>query len=131
MKNLENFTIADYLAIFRRRIWYVVVVTILTSVGAVAYALQLPSIYRSETTIAMTPRLVPEDYIRSLDRQTNNDQMEFVRQQLQSRTFLQRIIQEFHLAEPGPEGFSDGALFGVGRRIEINVITTNAFKLAF
>jgi succinoglycan biosynthesis transport protein ExoP len=131
MTNLESLTINDYLTIFRRRIWYVVVVTILVTAGTVVYVKTLPAIYRSETTIAMSSRLVPEDYIRSLDRQTNNDQMEFVRQQLQSRTFLQGIIQEFHLAEPGPEGFSDGALFGIGKRIEILPITTTTFKLAF
>ncbi len=131
MTNLENLSINDYIAIFRRRIWYVVVITILVTAGVVVYALQLPPIYRSETTIAMSARLVPEDYIRSIDRRTNSDQMDFVRQQLQSRTFLQGIIQEFRLAEPGPEGFSDGALSGVGKRIEINVLTTSAFKLAF
>jgi polysaccharide biosynthesis transport protein len=131
MKNLESLTIGDYIAIFRRRIWYVLVITVLVSVGAVLYALQLPPVFRSETTIAMSARLVPEDYIRSIDRQTNSDQMDFVRQQLQSRIFLQAIIREFHLAEPGPEGLSDGALFGVGKRIEINVLTASAFKLAF
>jgi polysaccharide chain length determinant protein (PEP-CTERM system associated) len=131
MKKLENLTISDYIAIFRRRIWYVLGVTVLVSAGAVWYALQLPLIFRSETTIAMSSRLVPEDYIRSIDRQTNSDQMDFVRQQLQSRIFLEGIIREFHLADPGPEGFSDGALFGVGKRIEVNVLTASAFKLAF
>jgi polysaccharide chain length determinant protein (PEP-CTERM system associated) len=131
MTNLENLTISDYIAIFRRRIWYVVVITILVTAGTVVYALQLPPIYKSETTIAMATRLVPEDYIRSLDRQTNADQMDFVRQQLQSRTFLQGIIQEFQLAAPGPEGYSDGALLGVGKRIEIGILTTSSFKLAF
>src|SRR6266446_1164682 len=131
MTNLENLSINDYIAIFRRRIWYVVVITILVTAGVVVYALQLDPIYKSETTIAMATRLVPEDYIRSLDRQTNADQMDFVRQQLQSRTFLQGIIQEFHLAAPGPEGYSDGALSGVGKRIEITILTTSSFKLAF
>jgi len=131
MTNLENLSINDYIAIFRRRIWYVVVITILVTVGVAVYAMKLPPIYRSETTIAMSARLVPEDYIRSIDRRTNSDQMDFVRQQLQSRTFLQGIIQEFRLAEPGPEGFSDSALAGVGKRIEIAVLTTSAFKLAF
>src|SRR5688572_1973396 len=131
MKALENLTIHDYLAIFRRRMWYVVMITGFISVGTVLYVLRLPSIYQSETTIAITGRLVPEDYIRSIDRQTSSDQMNFVRQQLQSRIFLEGIIREFHLAEPGPEGFSDGALFGVGKRIEVRTLTSSAFKLAF
>jgi polysaccharide chain length determinant protein (PEP-CTERM system associated) len=131
MKNVESLTVSDYIAIFRRRMWYVIVITILVTSGAVVYALRLTPVYKSETTIAVSGRLLPEDYIQSIDRQTSTDQMDFVRQQLQSRTFLEGIIRELHLADPGPEGFSDGALSGVGKRIEINILTAAAFKLAF
>src|SRR2546423_1282448 len=105
MRSLENLTVSDYVATFRRRIWYVVVITILVTIGTVMYARTLPSIYKSETTIAVAARLVPEEVIRSIDHQTTPEQMEFARQQLQSRTFVQGIIAEFHLADPGPEGY--------------------------
>jgi polysaccharide chain length determinant protein (PEP-CTERM system associated) len=128
MKNLENLTVSDYIAIFRRRLWYVLVITVLVTAGTVIYVKQLPSIYRSETTIAIAGRFLPEDYIRSMDRQTDANRMDFVRQQLQSRSFLEGIVQEFHLA--GPDGLQRAAEV-VGSKIEITVFTSNAFKLGF
>ena len=128
MKNLENLTVSDYLDIARRRIWYAIITTVLASVGTVYYAWQIPSIYKSETTIAISNRFLPESYLPSIDRQTINDRMDFVRQQLQSRTFLEGIVQEFRLA--GPDGV-DRAAEVLRSKIEISVSTPNTFKLGF
>jgi polysaccharide biosynthesis transport protein len=128
MKSIENLTVSDYITIFRRRFWYVVVPTILATAATAFYVKQLPSIYRSETTIAINSRFLPEDYIKSIDRQSTADRMDFVRQQLQNRSFLEGIVQEFRLA--GPEGFQRAAEV-VGSKIEITVFTQTAFKLGF
>ena len=116
MKSLENLTVSDYITSFRRRFWYVAVTAILVTAGTAVYVKQLPAIYRSETTIAISGRFLPEDYIKSIDRQTNADRMNFVRQRLQSRNFLEGIVQEFRLA--GPDGLQRAAEV-VGGRIEI------------
>src|SRR5438093_12529386 len=128
MKNFENLTISDYIDIARRRIWYVVITTILIAAGTVLYALRLPPIYKSETTIAISSRFLPENYLPTIDRQTINDRMDFARQQLQSRTFLEGILEEFHLA--GPEGV-EKAVEVIRNKIEITVLSTNTFKLGF
>src|SRR6266446_4717036 len=128
MKSFENLTINDYIAIFRRRLWYVPVTTIIVATAIALYVRKLPSIYRSETTIAISSRFLPEDYIRSIDRQTGADQMDFVRQQLQNRGFLEAIVKEFHIA--GPDGIQRVSEV-VGNTIEITVFTTSAFKLGF
>jgi len=130
MKSPENLTVSDYIDIFRRRIWYVVVTAVLSVIGTIAYVRQMPSIYKSETTIAVTTRLIPEDYIRSIDRQTNSDRMDSVRQELQSRAFLEGIVHEFNLAGPGSEGM-ELAFAMVGSKIEVTVLTPSAFKLGF
>src|SRR5205823_522756 len=54
----------------------------------------------------------------------------FVRQQLQSNTFLQRIAQEFQLAAPGATD-TEGIIEAVRGRTELNPLTPNAFRLAF
>src|SRR2546427_8958002 len=128
MNNFENLTISDYMDIARRRIWYAVITTILVAAGTVGYALRLPAIYKSETTIAISSRFLPENYLPTIDRQTVNDRMDFVRQQLQSRTFLEGIVEEFHLA--GPDGM-ERASEVIRSKIEITVSTTNTFKLGF
>jgi capsular polysaccharide biosynthesis protein len=128
MKSPENLALSDYITIFQRRFWYVAVVTILVTADTAVYMKQLPSIYRSETTIAMSSRLLPEDYVKSIDRRTNADRIDFVRQQLQNRNFLQGMVQEFRLA--GPDGLQRAAEV-VGGKIEITGFTSTAFKLGF
>ncbi|PYS16455.1 MAG: hypothetical protein DMG15_02240 [Acidobacteria bacterium] len=128
MKNFENLTISDYIDIARRRIWYVVTTTTLVAAGTVLFALRLPAIYKSETTIAISSRFLPENYMPTIDRQTITDRMDFARQQLQSRTFLEGIVEEFHLA--GPDGVEKAAEV-IRNKIEITVLTANTFKLGF
>src|SRR2546427_12455321 len=128
MNNFENLTISDYMDIARRRIWYAVITTILVAAGTVGYALRLPAIYKSETTIAISSRFLPENYMPTIDRQTVNDRMDFVRQQLQSRTFLEGIVEEIHLA--GLVGVEKTAEV-MRKQIEMTVVTTNTFKLGF
>ncbi len=128
MKTFESLTVSDYIDIARRRIWYGIITTILVSALTVAYALKLPSIYRSETTIAISNRFLPENYLPSIDRQTINDRMDFVRQALQSRTFLEGIVQEFRLA--GEDGI-DRAAEVLRSKIEIIPTTPSTFKLGF
>src|SRR5436190_21488438 len=97
MKKLEDLGVNDYLAILRRRIWYLVLPAVVLSIGTAVYVSQVPSLYRSDTTLQVASRIVPEDYIGSLVRESTTDRIDFVRQQIRSRTFLERIAQEFQL----------------------------------
>src|SRR5207248_1144467 len=98
MKNFESLTVTDYIDIARRRVWYAVVITVVITAAAAVYTRGLPSIYKSETTSAISNRFLPENYLPTIDRSTSMDRMDFVRQHLQSRTFLEGIVREFQLA---------------------------------
>ena len=65
MKNFQDLSISDYLQLLRRRVGYLIVTTIVAAVAAGIYIWQMPSIYKSETTILVAERLLPEDYIGS------------------------------------------------------------------
>src|SRR5262245_54132448 len=78
MKNFENLTISDYLSMLRRRFWYIVAVTLLVTIGTTAYVLQLRPTFTSETTIFVFGRLVAENYVDSIVRDSNQDRIEFV-----------------------------------------------------
>jgi polysaccharide chain length determinant protein (PEP-CTERM system associated) len=131
MKRLDSLTINDYLAIFRRRIWYILIIPPLVGIATVAVVWQLPHVYQSETTIAMSGRFVPEDYIRSIDHETNIDRLDFVKQQLQRRTFLEGIIQEFHLGNDTRPGGMDRMMDTLKAKIEFTTLGPNAFKLGY
>src|SRR4030095_7586279 len=128
MKNFQDFTVTDYLRTIRRRKWYLVLPAVLISSGACVYAWWAPSIYRSETTIQVTNRILPEDTIGSIIRESTADRIEFVRQQIVSRTFVQRIVQDLQIAGGAN---SDAVISNVSSGIEFTVVPPNAFKLAY
>src|SRR5262249_1315625 len=128
MKDLQKLTISDYLRIFRRRIWYLVLTTVFGTAGAGVYARYLPPVYRSETTILVSGRLLPDDYVGSIVHESVADRIEFVRQQLQSRTFLAQIVKELQPA--GTEGTLT-SLDVVRQTTEITVLPPHIFKLAY
>jgi protein-tyrosine kinase len=129
MKNFQDLTVRDYLRILRRRIWYLIVPTILVSSGTAFYVQRLPAYYKSETTILVSDRLLPEDHIGSIVRQTVADRIEFAKQQLRSRTFLERIGQEFQLA--GGNANADQLFNAVLNNSDVSVVPPNAIKVGF
>jgi len=129
MKNFQNLSVQDYVRIARRRIWYVIIPTILLGTGSAIFVSRMPSVYKSETTIMVSDRFPPEDYVGSLVRQSVVDRIEFAKQQLQSRTFVERIAQEFQLVRNGT--VSEGVLNTVITSTEITVLSSNVFKIGF
>lgn len=130
MKKLEDLTVRDYFSIVRRRIWYVIVVAVLAAAASVAIVMQIPPSFTSETTILVTGRVVAESYVDSIVRDSNADRVEFVRQQLQSRTFWERIVQEFQLANGGPSDM-ESVINAVKNRYVLTPLTASAFRLSF
>ena len=78
MKSFEQFSIRDYVLLIRRRIICLLTTAVLVGAASAAYLLHIPSVYKSETTILASGRVVPEDYIRSIDRQSPNDLIDFI-----------------------------------------------------
>src|SRR5262245_28864973 len=109
MKDFSKISMGDYLSIVRRRVWYLVVVSIAVSIATIAYVQGLPSIYRSSTLITVNPRLVPEEYIKGIDHLASNELIGLVGEQLQARAFAESIVRDLHLAGPQPGAF-EGAV---------------------
>ena len=53
----------------------------------------------------MESQFVPEDYVRSTVRDTTEERINSVNQQLHSRSFLERIIEDFRLYGFGNQEF--------------------------
>lgn len=129
MRNFENLTVTDYFSILRRRIWYVIGTAFLVGVATFLYVWQMKPNYVSETTIFVAGRLIPENYVESIVRDTNQERIEFARQQLQSRTFIERIVSEFQLA--GPDADRETVINVVRARTVLTPLTATAFRLSF
>ncbi len=134
MKNFRGYHPLDYLRILWRRRWYVFVVFLMISIGASVYAWLKPNVYKSTSRIKVEPATIPQDYVRPSVRSTPEDQIAAVRSAVQSRSFLQRMIQDFQLFGYGVAGteFSmEEAIEAVSRGIEITNISPDTLNIGF
>jgi len=133
MKDFSHLDLHGYLKIFRRRIWYFIATFVLVGSGAGVYIWRLPLLYKSTTVIMATSRFIPEDYIGPVFRETINDRMESVRHQLQSRTFLESIAQEFPLGSTGSDAArsTESAANTLKSNMELGVVSNSSFTLGF
>jgi succinoglycan biosynthesis transport protein ExoP len=132
MRDFKQLTPFDYLLMLRRRVWYFIVTAVLAGALGIAYAKSLSPIYRSTTLILATGKVIPEEYIHSVDRQSPDDLIEFVRQQLQSRTFMETIVREFKFAGPMPLPRElEGAMEFVRGHIQFTQLGPTLFRMGY
>jgi polysaccharide chain length determinant protein (PEP-CTERM system associated) len=93
----KPFNLHDYLEVFLRRIWYLVIPFVAVMVGTIVYALTVPKEYRASTLVLVTPQKVPEDFIRPTVTSRIEDRLQSIGQEIMSRTRLERVISEFKL----------------------------------
>jgi polysaccharide chain length determinant protein (PEP-CTERM system associated) len=87
----------DFVAIAWARRWFIVVPFVVVTAGAIAYAMVQPNRYRAQTSIIITPQQVPTNFVQSTITTMLTERLQMLRQQILSRTRLERIIEEFNL----------------------------------
>jgi polysaccharide chain length determinant protein (PEP-CTERM system associated) len=98
----KKFTPDDVVRVLWRRKWLILAPFVMISVVTALVAWRLPDRYRCETLILIVPQRVPEAYVRSAvvtpnERTSTQDRIETSKQQILSRTRLERIITELNL----------------------------------
>jgi polysaccharide chain length determinant protein (PEP-CTERM system associated) len=86
----------DFLAIAWRYRWVIVVPLVLCSIGAFVWSERLPNRYGSESVVLIIPPQVTEKAPRA-NTDTLPERLNLLKQQILSRTRLERIIEEFNL----------------------------------
>jgi polysaccharide chain length determinant protein (PEP-CTERM system associated) len=93
----KSLDIHDYIEVFLRRIWFIVIPFIVIMVAAILYAYSLPKMYRATTLILVTPQKVPDTYVRPTVTSRIEDRLQSIGQEIMSRTRLELVIAEFKL----------------------------------
>lgn len=101
----KNMTGQDYIDLFLRRKWWLLVPLIAATLIAAAYSYSIPPIYRSSTLILVERAKAPEGYVQPTVTSTVQERLNTISQQVTSRTNLEKIIKKFKLFnwEPDPE----------------------------
>jgi polysaccharide chain length determinant protein (PEP-CTERM system associated) len=93
----KTFNIHDYIEIFLRRIWYIIIPFIVVMIGAVLYAYNSPKLYKASTLILVTPQKVPEAFVKPTVTSGIEERLQSIGQEIMSRTRLEQVISEFKL----------------------------------
>lgn len=93
----KSFNVHDYIEIFLRRIWYVVIPIAVVLSAVALYASYAPKVYRATTTILVIPQKVPEAFVRSTVTERVEERLQSLVQDILSRTRLEQVISEFKL----------------------------------
>ena len=130
---MEPFEIEKYKEIALRWRWWIIIPFLLTLLGGLTYTLITPKIYEAKTLILVIPQKVPESYVRSIVHLSMESRLRTIKQQITSRTNLEKIIEEYQLfRNPSEEKmFLEEKVSLFRKRIAINVTRGTAFSISF
>jgi polysaccharide chain length determinant protein (PEP-CTERM system associated) len=91
----------DYLGILRRRVWALVIPTIVITIATFLVLLKIPNRYTSTTLVLIEEQRVPDAIVRSNVTGELNQRLASMQEQILSRTRLQPIVERFSLFNDG------------------------------
>ncbi len=101
-KKPVNITPEYIIDVILRRRWYIIIPFCLAMVAGIFYSIWAPKVYQASTLILIEPQRVPQNYVRSIVTTSPGARIATISEQINSRTNLDRIVNEFHLFS-GPE----------------------------
>jgi polysaccharide chain length determinant protein (PEP-CTERM system associated) len=128
----KSYTPEEILHIVLRRKWLILVPFVVAAVSTALVAHRLPKRYRSETVILVVPQRVPEEYVRSTVTARIEDRLSSLREQILSRSRLERVIQDFGLYEDlRTTRVMEDIVEAMRADIEVKVERGDAFKVSY
>jgi succinoglycan biosynthesis transport protein ExoP len=114
---------SDYLALFVRRKWWILIPSVALSAMVLLFTYLLPSAYVSETLILIQPRDIPRDLVRDLISGTTDQRLNAIKQIVLSRTNLLQILNQFESGFKEFQGLNDEQKVAKLRdRIDVKII---------
>ena len=89
--------ISDYIQIFMRRKWWIILPTLTVAAIMCAVSVNLPRYYRSSTVIGIDAQKVPTEFVRNTINSDVVQRLQSISQEILSRTRLQKIIEQYGL----------------------------------
>ena len=110
----------DYLQIFSKRKFVIILSFLVVFLVAIVHILITPKQYMSTTTILIVPQKVPEEFVRSTVTLRTEDRIPVIEQQIKSRTRVKKVMEEVGLiAEARKKGLEDEAIGSMISRIKV------------
>ena len=119
----DTFHIDYYLELVVKRRWLLIVPFCITMLVGIYLAFTLPKIYKANTLILVRPQRVPTDYVRSIVSTDIDQRINTIRQQIMSRTNLEKVIEKLKLfsGSEHTDMFMEDKIASIRGRIEVEV----------
>jgi polysaccharide biosynthesis transport protein len=132
MKDISRFELFDYLSIPWRRRWYFLATMLLILVVVVVFAWMRPNLYRSETRIFVESATLLDDPLSpDAARDRTEERTNAIRQLLESRTILERIVEEFRLRSADTSMPMEDQIKYIRSYLDISKATGSVFTMAY
>ena len=133
MKDLKNLGIDQYINILGKRRWYAIITAVLIASCVSAAVWRMPNLYTSEARVLVESPFVSEDYVRPIIHATPADHLSAIRDQIASRTFLERIVEQFQYGGFGsrPDFVMEDAVKSLRKQIGIEKSSESTFTISF
>lgn len=89
--------VSDYLAILKRRIWYIIIPSVVMAIAVVGIALVWPATYRSEAIILIEQPAVPPELVASTVTGYAEERVQIIKQRVLATENLVEIINKHDL----------------------------------
>lgn len=130
MDELLNLT--GLLSSLKRRWWMPLIGLLLGAAGAFALSGRLPKVYRASTLILVEPQKIPVAYVRPTVTMAIEDRLRTLRQEITSRSRVERVIRDLNLFPDEIDTVPVEALAGrIASRTRLDVRGTNSFQIIF
>ena len=90
-------SVEDWLAILRRRFWWLLIPAIPCAVAGFLLSLVLPKQYTSHTRVLVEAPIVPDSYVKPVVSDDLNRRLASMQGEILSRTRLQHLVEQFGL----------------------------------
>jgi polysaccharide chain length determinant protein (PEP-CTERM system associated) len=128
---LAELQLRDYLAIGRRRKWWIIFAWAAVLITTTVAVLHLPNVYHSETTILVDPQQVPSTYVASTVATSVMDRLSTIRQEILSPTRLKLLVDRLGLyGELVSQGKEQEIVAKLQKSITVDVVDAGGQKLS-
>jgi polysaccharide chain length determinant protein (PEP-CTERM system associated) len=93
----RTLTLDDFLSIARRRMWLILIPSLVVPIIAYLVSLKLPARYTSETLVLVEQQRVPDNFVKPVISQELIGRLATLQQQILSRSRLEPVIEKFGL----------------------------------
>ena len=93
----EGLDVSEYLAVLRRRRWYMILPVVLIVPIVVFVALTMPPTYRSTATILIEQQQIPQDLVRTTVTSFADQRVQVISQRIMTTVNLSRVIEQYNL----------------------------------